>query len=42
VKKETTAEARLELARGLLPQSLMFGVNPLDTLYRALSDGLHI
>ena len=41
VKLQKTAEARLDVAKNLLPQSLVFGVNPLETLYSSLSEGLH-
>jgi hypothetical protein len=41
VKSEENAENRLEIAKTLLPQSLVFGVNPFDSLYKSLSEGLH-
>lgn len=41
VKLEKNAESRLDMAKTLLPQSLAFGVNPFETLYSNLSEGLH-
>lgn len=42
VKLEKNAESRLDMAKYLLPQSLVFGVNPFETLYSNLSEGLHV